>query len=88
MLDVYRLLANRVGTGDADELAHELRQWHDDMVRHERSLTATGRTCVDAEECPHFDAADLWRRARQVFGREADTLVFLRESAAAPVPTR
>lgn len=81
MLDVYRLLANRVGTSDADELAHDLRQWHDVMVRHERLLAVTGGVCAAADDCPHIDAADLWRRARQVFGDDADTLTFLRTSA-------
>lgn len=83
MLDVYRLLARRVGTGTADELADELKAWHDAMVRHERVLAATEGTCVDVEECPHLDATDLWARARVVFGAEADTLTFLRSRAAA-----
>lgn len=83
MLDVYRLLARRVGTGTADELADELKTWHDAMVRHQRLLAATDGTCADAEECPHLDAADLWVRAQVIFGAEADTLTFLRSSAAA-----
>lgn len=82
MLDVYRLLANRVGTNDADDLAQDLRKWHDAMVRHERVLVGTGRVCAATDECPHLDAADLWTRARQVFGGDADTLTFLRASAA------
>lgn len=83
MLDVYRLLANRIGTRDAEELAHELRRWHDAMVRHERLLTATNKVCAAADDCPHLEAADLWKRACQAFGDAADTLTFLRTSALA-----
>jgi len=81
MLDVYRLLANRVGTGDADELGHDLRQSHDAMVRHERVMANTGRRCPGAEECPHVDAVELWKRARNIFGEHAETLTYLRDSA-------
>jgi hypothetical protein len=81
MLDVYRLLATRVGTPDALDLAHDLADWHDTMVRHERTQAALGDSCAGTEDCPHFDARDLWRRARQVFGPDADELAFLRMSA-------
>jgi len=81
MLDVYRLLATRVGTPDALDLAQDLADWHDAMVRHERSQAALGANCAGAEDCPHFEARDLWRRARQVFGNAADELAFLRSSA-------
>lgn len=84
MLDVYRLLANRIGTGDADELGHDLRQWHDAMVRHERSLASTGQPCPAVDECPHVDAAELWNRARKIFGEHAETLTYLRQSAEGP----
>ena len=81
MLHVYRLLASRVGSLDAQELAHDLADWHDAMVRHERSQTALGVACAAADECPHTEAPDLWRRARRLFGAGADDLVFLRASA-------
>jgi hypothetical protein len=81
VLDVYRLLANRIGTGDADELGHDLRQWHDAMVRHERSLAVTGQRCPGVDECPHVDATELWKRARKIFGEHAETLTYLRASA-------
>jgi hypothetical protein len=81
MLDVYRLLARRVGTANADELADELKAWHDAMVRHERALSTSDRGCADLEECPHLTAAELWTRAKEIFGEEADTLTFLRTRA-------
>ncbi|MCC7042868.1 MAG: hypothetical protein IT183_03345 [Acidobacteria bacterium] len=81
MLDVYRLLASRVGSPDALDLAHDLADWHDAMVRHERSQAALGASCAGVEDCPHFEARDLWRRARLVFGAAADELTFLRASA-------
>lgn len=81
MLHVYRLLASRAGTPDALDLSHELVDWHDAMVRHERSQAALGDTCAGVEDCPHVEARDLWRRARQVFGTAADELGFLRSSA-------
>ncbi len=81
MLHVYRLLASRVGTPDALDLAHDLTDWHDAMVRHERSQAAIGASCAGADDCPHAEALDLWRRARQVFGPAAEELAFLRASA-------
>ena len=83
MLDVYRLLANRVGTNAAEELARELSKWHDAMVRHERVLAAVGRACLGTDECPHAEAADLWMRVQQIFGEHAAELTFLRTSAEA-----
>lgn len=87
MLQVYRRMASRVGTPDALELAQELADWHDAMVRHERSQAALGETCDAADECPHVDAMDLWRRAQRLFGADAEELAFLRASAGADAET-
>jgi hypothetical protein len=84
-VDVYRQVARRVGTTDALELAEELRQWHDAMVEHERTLTRFGHApdgCRQQDECPHAEAADLWARAVVVLGSHADELAFLQRSAA------
>ncbi len=81
MLDVYRLLASRVGTPDALNFAHDVADWHDAMVRHQRSQAAQGARCAGVEDCPHQEARDLWSRARAVFGAAADELTFLRASA-------
>lgn len=84
MLDVYRVLANRVGGADAEELAQELSRWHDAMVLHERLATS----CADDDDdCPHTEARELWRAARQLFGDEADNLVFLRTAAGTAAQT-
>lgn len=78
MVDVYRLLAKRVGTNLADDLANELRMWHDAMVRHER---LAGGSCDKDDECPHVEAVELWARARRMFGAEATSLRYLQQSA-------
>lgn len=87
MRDVYQQMASRVGTAEALDLAAELTAWHDAMVKHRRTLVNTGGDPdhhePDDDECPHTMAPFLWARARAVFGDEADTLVFLREAAAA-----
>ena len=83
MLDVYRQVANRVGTNDALTLANELRAWHDAMVSHQRTLARLGveGSCRDWEDCAHGLGRELWARATAVFGAEAESLTFLRESA-------
>jgi hypothetical protein len=84
MLHVYRLLAGRIGTADAIELAQDLAAWHDTMVLHERAQTALGAQCSSADDCPHTEARDLWSRARKTFGPDAERLTFLRTSAGFP----
>ncbi|MFO7301188.1 MAG: hypothetical protein DIU54_002105 [Acidobacteriota bacterium] len=79
MLDVYRVVAGRVGSPDAEELADELSRWHKAMVLHERLAT----DCDEDEECPHSEARELWNEARRIFGEEAENLVFLKNSASA-----
>ncbi len=88
MLDLYRHLANRIGTPDALALAHDLSAWHDDMVRHQRALDARvvpAEACEVLDDCPHVQARELWRQAQSVYGEAAATLTFLR-TAAAPMP--
>lgn len=84
MVDVYRQVGYRVGTGEAMALARELRAWHDAMVSHQRTLARLGfraNACADWEECAHGLARDLWKQACAVFGADAETLTFLRECA-------
>jgi hypothetical protein len=91
MVDVYRQVANRVGSADALLLAQELRAWHDSMVSHQRTLTRLGfspQSCRDWDECAHGLARDLWGKALEVFGQDADALTFLRESAAGAAEAR
>lgn len=83
MLDVYRRTANRVGSNEAIALAHELSAWHDEMVKHRRRVTRLGfdaDRAMDEDDAP-ARAAELWRRAVEVFGDAADELEFLRRSA-------
>jgi hypothetical protein len=84
MVDVYRQVANHVGTQDAVSLANELRAWHDAMVSHQRTLTRLGvqpETCTDWDECAHGLARELWKRAEATFGDQAAALTFLRDCA-------
>lgn len=87
MLHVYRHLANLTGTNDALSLAHDLNRWHDQMVRHERTIKALGFSGCDGEDdCPHARARDLWRQAQEVFGPDAGALAYLSASASVPLP--
>lgn len=91
MVDVYRQVANRVGSTDALLLAQELRAWHDSMVSHQRTLTRLGfsaQACRDWDDCAHGMARDLWGKAVEVFGEDADALTFLRESAGEAAEVR
>jgi hypothetical protein len=84
MLDVYRHMANRRGTNEAIELAHELSAWHDAMVKHRRKLARLGfdpDRHREAEDGAPADARELWQRAVAIFGEEASQLEFLRRSA-------
>jgi hypothetical protein len=74
---IYRILGDRVGTVEAQELAAQLIAWHDAMVKHARVAGRQRRdTCEDG--CPHDDAVRLWTEALSVFGNEANQLAFLR----------
>lgn len=84
MLDVYRHVANRVGTNEAIAFAHELSVWHDAMVKYRRQIARLGfdpdRYAPDDDGAP-ADARDLWIRAVEIFGAYAAELEFLRQSA-------
>lgn len=84
MLDVYRHVANRVGTSEAIAFSHELSAWHDAMVKYRRQIVRLGfdpdRVTVQ-EDGPSADAPELWHRAVEVFGAHANELEFLRQSA-------
>lgn len=74
-MNIYRMIGNALGTPEAIELSERLSAWHDAMVAHERSARQPDG-CDD--ECPHVDAASLWREAAQLYGERASELVFLR----------
>lgn len=80
-MNIYRMIGNTLGTSEAIELAERLSAWHDAMVAHER-LANQRESCDD--ECPHVDAALLWREAAQLFGDRAEELRFLRSRGARP----
>jgi len=76
-MNLYRSLANTIGTREASDLAHRLALWHDAMVIHQRRVGASrGPLChVD---CPHAEAEALWSEALDVYGDRAYALGFLR----------
>ncbi len=74
-MNIYRMIGNTFGTPEAIELAERLCAWHDAMVAHERAARRAD-SCDD--ECPHGDAAVLWREAARLFGDRAAELRFLR----------
>jgi len=76
----YAMLA-RSSDDHQRRFLEELRNWHDEMVLHQRSVRRLGtRACSDG--CPHADGRRLWREARTVLGAAADSLTFLRACAA------
>ena len=80
-MNPYAIADLASGTADAASLRARLQAWHDAMVTHERLLRvdpATGR-CDD--ECPHAEAAALWREAAALLGSRASELTFLRSRA-------
>jgi hypothetical protein len=76
-VNIYRILGDRVGTAEAQELATQLLAWHDAMVKHARVIGPhRSEKCDDG--CPHDEAMSLWTAATSVFGEEANQLAFLR----------
>jgi hypothetical protein len=71
---------HRTGSAEALELAEQLSMWHDDMVVHARAV-ARGHVAVCDDSCPHAQAVELWRAAREVLGEAADRLSFLKAAA-------
>ena len=74
-MNIYLMIGNNVGTPGAVELGERLSAWQDAMVAHERR--PPGSPICD-EECPHVEAALLWKEAVATFGSYAADLKFLR----------
>ena len=74
-MSVYRTLGTAVGTREALDLAQRLIAWHDAMVRHRRRTGDASEPCEG--DCPHTQAASLWREAVDVYGERAAELAFL-----------
>ena len=75
-MNIYRTIGDRIGTPEARDLAQQLVEWHDAMVKHVRIVLARRQVCDDG--CPHDEAAILWSAAQDVFGADAAGLRFLR----------
>jgi hypothetical protein len=76
-MNIYRVLGDRIGTGEARELAERLVAWHDAMVKHLRRVGPLA-TAQCADDCPHVAAGALWAAAEDVLGASARQLAFLR----------
>src|SRR6478609_7335051 len=81
IMTVYRTLGTAVGTREAVDLAHRLVAWHDAMVRHRRRTADAVEACEG--DCPHSQAASLWREAVEVYGARATEFAFLRSVGGA-----
>ena len=64
----------------------ELRQWHDEMVLHQRVVRRVGRGAACSDDCPHAEGQRLWRDAIALLGAAAETLTFLRSCGTAGSP--
>jgi hypothetical protein len=89
IVNPYQLLTQS-GRESERQLSVELREWHDSMVRHQRSVGRLPAGAGCADDCPHAEAVRLWHEATMLLGAEAERLTFLRAcaAAAAPAPPR
>ena len=76
----YAIASLATDAVDAAPLRARLEAWHDAMVTHERRLR-TDPTADCDDECPHVEAAMLWREAAALLGSRAADLTFLRSRA-------
>jgi len=76
-MSLYKSIANVVGTREARDLAHRLAAWHDAMVLHRRRAGEMPGPSCDVD-CPHEEAASLWREALETYGERAYEFAFLR----------
>jgi hypothetical protein len=78
---VYLSAAHQVGSARALELAYQLSSWHDQMVMHVRAVARDGAAARCHDACPHVQAIELWRAARETLGDAARHFTFLKASA-------
>lgn len=82
----YAIAVLGTDTAEAASLRERLVAWHDAMVTHERRLRANPAADRCDEDCPHGEAAALWKEASAILGPRASELTFLRSRAmGAPV---
>mgnify|MGYP001313646120 CR=1 FL=1 len=84
-MNLYHMLAARVGSLEARMLATELGAWHDDMVKHRRRALRDPASEPCSADCPFHAAPRLWVEARRVFGEDAGELRFLRALAGSGI---
>ncbi len=77
----YAIATLGTDTADAASLRARLESWHDAMVTHERHLRLGPAADLCDDECPHVEAAALWREAAAILGPRASELTFLRSRA-------
>jgi hypothetical protein len=80
-MNPYAIADLASSAADAASLRARLQAWHDSMVTHERRLRADPAADPCDDECPHVEAAALWREAAALLGARASELTFLRSRA-------
>jgi hypothetical protein len=80
-MNPYAIADLASGTADTASLRSRLQAWHDAMVTHERRLRTDPDAAPCDDECPHGEAAALWREAAALLGKRARELTFLRSRA-------
>jgi predicted hotdog family 3-hydroxylacyl-ACP dehydratase len=84
-MSMYKLIETADGLRAPSDLAERLVVWHDAMVTHERVRRAGAPSLPCDEECPHWEARELWAEAVAVLGDSAHDLTFLRSRALGEV---
>lgn len=82
-MNPYAMAGLGADNRDAASLRERLVAWHDAMVNHERKLRVDPSAHLCDDECPHVEAAVLWREAVKIMGEGARQLTFLRTRATA-----
>jgi hypothetical protein len=85
IMNFYEMLAARVGSPEARQLANELSAWHDETVLHRRRAIHEPLSVPCSADCPYHEAPSFWNAARHVFGDAARELTFLRSLVAAGI---
>ena len=80
-MNPYAIADLASGSADTAALRSRLQAWHDAMVTHERRQRTDPDAAACDDECPHVEAAALWREAAALLGARARELTFLRSRA-------
>jgi len=82
-MNPYLAIAQRWPGDEVRRFVQELGAWHDEMVIHQRVMLRLGPQAC-SETCAHATGRQLWKRATELLGVDANDLTFLRASASQP----